>query len=439
MLLKAGLFRGDSGLPIALGFVAFVGAAHILIRTTVYRVVPLGDAPIYTHFAETLAAGEGFEGGLVTWPPLLSVVMALFRLFGVETFDAGRIVNIISHGLIVLVVGHWLHHHIRYRLIVIGATMTIIVSYPLARVSSYAQTETLFILITLLALVQMESFLNGRRDKSVFLFAIGLSALVPLLRWIGVTVIFAGVLLILTSRRFSVRASLKYAAIYGVASLLPVGLWLTRNWIVSGTLTGARDYAAGQTLWDSLTQVRGLVYLWTFVQKEPGWLAICLWIAGALIVLQAIAFLITRRNRVTVFREMWKERMSSSEDAKARPAFPFAAFTIVYLIVLMMAMPYQLEHGIINRYLAPVYVPSAVVAAVWLDRFLLATYRNSGISVWKNSEEWGVSYNRVSGPIAVAKWIIVGLVFAVILANNIRNITLYMDVLINYHAFKYGL
>lgn len=439
MLLKAGLYRGDSGLSIALGFVAFVGAAHILIRTTVYRALPLGDPPIFTHFAETLTAGEGFEGGLVTWPPLLPVVMASFRLVGVGPYDAGRVVNIISIGLIVLVVGHWLHHHVRYRPIVIGATVTIVVSYPLARVSSYAQTEALFILIALLALVRMESFLSGRRGKSVFLFSIGLSALAPLLRWIGVAVIFAGVILILTSRRFSVRAGLKYAAIYGVASLLPVGLWLTRNWIVSGTLTGPRDYAAGQTLWDSLTQVGGLVYLWTFARKEPGWLALCLWIAGALIMLQAITFLITRRNRVTVFREMWKERMSISEDAKARSVFPFVVFTMVYLIGLMMAMPYQLEHGIINRYLAPVYVPLAVVAAVWLDRFLLVTYRNSGISVWKNSDEWGISYNRVSGPIAVTKWIIIALIFAIILANNIRNITLYIDILINYHAFKYGL
>lgn len=319
----------------------------------------------------------------------------------------------------------------------IGATATIVVSYPLARESSYVLTEILFILITLLALIQIETFLSVRRTKSIFLFTVFLSALAPLLRWVGVTLIFTGVILILTSRRFSMHARLKYAAIYGVASLLPVGLWLTRNWIASGTLTGVRDEVAGQTWWDSLTQIGDLVYLWTFVRKEPGWLAICLWTAGALIVLQVITFLITRRNRVTVFREMWKERMSSSEDAKARPAFPFAAFTVVYLVSLMAAMPYQLEHEILNRYLAPVYVPSAVVAAVWLDRFLLATYRNSGISVWRSSDEWGISYTRASGPIAVTKWVIIGLIFAIILANNIRNITLYIDILINYDAYKY--
>ena len=324
--LKSSLFCGDSGLSIALGFVAFIGAAHVLIRTAKYGMLPLGDAYIYTRFAGTLVAGEGFEGGLVMWPPLLPVVMAFFRLFGVGPYDAGRIVNIISIGLIVLVVGHLLHHHVRYRPIVIGALVTIIVSYPLARVSSYAMTETLFILITLLALVQMESFLNGRGGgghKSVFLFAIGLSALAPLLRWLGLTVIFTGVLMILTSRRFPVRARLKSAAIYGSMSLLPVGLWVTRNWIISGTLIGSRRHSAtNQTLWDSLSQVGGLIHWWTFVRKGPGWLAVCLWIAGALIMLQAITFLITRRNRVTVFREMWRGQMSSLGGSRARPVFP---------------------------------------------------------------------------------------------------------------------
>ena len=438
--LKSSLFRGYSGLSIALGFVAFIGAAHVLIRTAKYGMLPLGDAYIYTRFAGTLAAGEGFEGGLVMWPPLLPVVMAFFRLFGVGPYDAGRIVNIISIGLIVLVVGHWLHHHVRYRPIIIGATVTIIVSYPLARVSSYAMTETLFILITLLALVQMESFLSGAGGGGInrYLLAIGLSALAPLLRWLGVTVIFTGVLMILTSRRFPVRARLKSAAIYGAMSLLPVGLWVTRNWIISGTLTGSRrDSATNQTLWDSLSQVGGLIHWWTFVRKGPGWLVVMLWVAGALVMLQAITFLITRRNQVTVFREMWREKTSSSGGSKARPVFPFAAFTVIYFVVLMVAVRYLTAQGIDTRYLSPVYVPLVVVTTVGLDRCLFMTYHNSGISAWKSSDGLGVYYNKSLGPLAATKWIFIGLIFSIVLVNNMRNVTLYIDVLIRHDLLSY--
>lgn len=432
-----GLFRGDSGLSVALGVAAFLSAAHVLIRTAIYGIPIIGDTIIYIRFAETLAAGDGFEGRLVQWAPLLSVLLAFFQLFGVEPSDAGRFLNIVSVGSIVLIVGHWLYQHVRYRLIVIGAIVTIIASYPLARISSYVLTETLFILITLLALVQMESFLSGRRAKFTFISTIVLSALIPLLRWMGITVIFTGVFLILTSRRFPMHVRLKRATIYGTAAFLPVGLWLTRNWIISGTLTGSRQDAAGQTLWDSLSQIGDLVYLWTFAQRETGWLALCLWAAGALIVLQAATFLITRRSLIIAFQKRWRVRMTSLEDSKERPALPFAAFAIVYCIALIVAMPYQLEHEIINRYLAPVYVPSAVAAAVLLDRFLFATYQNSGISAWKNSDGWGIYYNKALGPMAVTKWVLIGLIISIILANNIRNITLYIDVLIAYDSYRY--
>ena len=332
--MKPGLFRGDSGLSIALVFVAFLGSVHVLIRTTTYRAPFEGDdAATYVHFAETLAAGDGFEGRLRHWPPLWPIVLAFFRLFGVEPFDAGRYLNIIGFGLIILVAGHWLHRYLKFRLVVIGITATIMVSYPLTRVSSFILTETLFILVTLLALVNIESFLSGRTAKSGFLLSIVFSAMAPLTRWIGVTVIFTGILLILTSR-IPARLRWKYAAFYGAASSLPLALWLTRNQIVHGVLVGDRSsWASGQTLGDSVSQTGDLLYSWTFANKEPGWLKICLWAALILIVLQVAMFLTRRRNPVAALREM-RRRRKDSEELKARPVFPFAIFAIVYSLLL---------------------------------------------------------------------------------------------------------
>ena len=443
--MKLGLFRGDSGLSIALGFVAFLGAAHVLIRTAIYGI-PLesGDPLVYVHFAETLAAGDGFAakdgfGRLIRWPPLLSVLLAFFRLFGVEPSEAGRYLNIICFGLIILVAGHWLHRYIKFRLVVIGTTVTIMVSYPLARVSSFVLTETLFILITLLALVQMESFLSGRRPKSGFLLSIVFSAMAPMTRYIGVTVIFTGIFLILTRRGSPTRLRWKHATFYGVVSLLPLALWLTRNRIVSGTLVGSRtgEQASGLTLWDSLSTTGDLLYLWTFVTKEPGWLKIMLVAASILIVLQSVTLFTRRRNPVAALRETWGEKRKNSEELKARPAVPFAAFTIVYFIALIVISPYIEKHEILPRWLSIVYVPAAVAAAVWLDKFLFVTYSNSGILAWKNPEGWGIRYNKAAGQIAVTKWILIGLILNIILASNIRNIVLYIDVLITYDPPRY--
>ena len=447
--MKPGLFRGDSGLSVALGFVAFLGAVHVLIRTVIYSPLfkedtilykrPLaGDTRAYVSFAETLAAGDGFEGGLRWWPPFFSIVLAFFRLFGVEPFDAGRYFNIIGFGLIILVAGHWLHRYLRFRLVVVGITATIMVSYPLARVSSYVLAETLFILVVLLALVNIESFLSGRTAKSGFLLSIAFSAVAPLTRWIGVTVIFTGILLILTSR-IPERLRWKYAAFYGAASSLPLALWLTRNQIVHGSPVGDRgEWTEGQTLWHSVDQTGDVLFLWTFAREEPGWLKVCLWAALVLIVLQSAMFLARRRNPVAALREIRRRRGEGSEELKARPAFPFAAFAIVYSLTLIRIAPYTTGAvGNGNRYLSPVYVPMAVAAAVWLDRFLLATYRDSGISAWKNPDGWGIRYNRASGPMTATKWILIGLIFSIILAINVRNIELYIDVLTTYDLARF--
>ena len=443
-MLKSGLFRGDSSLSIVLVLVAFLGAAHVLIRTAVYgiehRIEHHYDARVYMEYAESLAAGDGFlrelkfeRDQLLQWPPLFPVVLAFFRLPGIELAEAGRYLNAISFGLIILIAGHWLYRHIRSRLIVAGASVVVMISYPLPRISSHILTETLFILATLLALVQIESFLSGRTAKNGFLLSILFSASAPLIRWIGVTVIFTGILLILTRQGTPTLVRWKHAAFYGAASLLPLALWLTRNQTLSGTLTGSReDIGTGQSLWDTLSQFGDILYKWTFVLQGPGWLGICLWAVAALIVLKTAILFTSRRTTVVVSQEI-----RGSDNSTVRSAFPFAAFAIVYSIALIVVTPYGIGQHLENRYLSPIYVPVVMATAVWLDRFLLTVYRSSGVSVWKGLDSWGIRYDKASGPIAVAEWLLIGLILNFLLVNSIRNIVLYIDVIVTYNPLKY--
>ena len=440
-MLKSGLFRSDSGLSIVLVLVAFLGAAHVLIRTAVYgiehRIEHHYDARVYMEYAESLAAGDGFlrelkfeKDYLLQWPPLFPVVLAFFRLPGIELAEAGRYLNAISFGLIILIASHWLYRHIRSRLIVAGASVVVMISYPLPRISSHILTETLFILVTLLALVQIESFLSGRTAKTGFLLSIVLSASAPLIRWIGVTVIFTGILLILTRQGTPpprARVRWKHAAFYGAASLLPLALWLTRNQTLSGTLTGPReDIGTGQSLWDTLSQFGDILYKWTFVLQGPGWLGVCLWAVAALIVLKAAILFTSRRTTVV-----------GSDNSTVRSAFPFAAFAIVYSVALIVVTPYGIGQYLENRYLSPVYVPVVMAVAVWLDRSMLTAYQSSGISVCKSLNGWEMRYDKSSGPIAVMKWLFIGLILNIFLANSIRNIVSYIDVIVAYNPLKY--
>lgn len=431
-VMKLARHRSNLVLSMIIVFVAFLGAAHILIRTSRYGIIIAPDSLIYSRYAESIASGDWSEGGLI-WAPFLSVVLAFFRLFGVDPSDAGRFLNVIGFGLIILMAGHLLCQYVRVRLVAVCAVVAIMVSNPITAVSTYLLSDTLFILLTMLALVQMESYLSGRSAKSTFVLSIVFSALAPLTRWIGVTVIFTGVILILTRRGSPTRNRCGHAALYGIASSLPLMLWLTRNWITSRTIFGDRSiYQTRQSLWDSLSQTGEVLHGYMFLYRAPGWLGICLWAVAALIVLEAIKLLISRQNPAIP-----STKIQSLDDSNARAALPFAAFAIIYYVTFILVGPYTAGESLTSRYLSPMYVPVLVTAALLLDRLLMTTYHHSGFLAWKNSDEWGLSYNRSSGPLAAIKWAIFGLIFVIFLGNCTRNIARWIDLIITYNLVEY--
>ena len=441
--MKAGFVSARSGSSVALGFIAFLGAAHILVRTSMYRVDYHGDPVSYIADTEALVSGRVFEktiseGVLVYFPPLFATVLSLYRLLGVEPSDIGRYVNIASFGLIILVASYWLQRSIKFSFITIGAAVTIAVSYPLVRVSSQLFSEPLFILMTLLALINMESFLNGGKIKSGLFMTI-FSALTFLTRYIGVTVIFVGALLILTHRGHPPRFKWRQAAFYSIVSSLPTALWMTRNWITNETLTGRQsECVTNQSLWDTLSQFGDQSRLWITASLDLGWLDICLWVAIALAGFEAVKALLSDRCKPLKRISLFPKDQCSIRHKKERPVLPFAAFTIAYLVVLFIIAPYTTcEPPTALRYLLPIYVPAVMTAAVWLERFLLKTYQNSGVSVLRSSESWDLSYNKTSGPLATIRWIIMGLILTIILTNITRNIALYIDILTTYDPYGY--
>ena len=232
---------------------------------------------------------------------------------------------------------------------------------------------------------------------------------------------------------------MKLAVVYGTTSLLPIVLWVTRNLTVNGTLNGPRGHRSGQSLWDSLNQSGDLLYLWIFINKKPGWLAVGLWITATLILLQAIVFVYNMSGSGRSYLKTWKQKLKYCEEPKARPAFPFAAFTVVYFVALNIMVPQQTEHAILLRYIVPVYVPLVITAAIWLDRFLVApSIRvlefSFGIQLKSSSGRWSISYNNTLSLMDVLKWIFLGLALSIILTINVRSIVLHIDVLAKYLA-----
>ena len=140
-----------------------------------------------------------------------------------------------------------------------------------------------------------------------------------------------------------------------------MALWLLRNYLAYGVLTGNRrqvDYALPELLWDAVAIMWG--WLVDFDRPLTAWANLAL-----LAVIVAVA--------LPLGYGCIRERGLKGSEAVWRSLGIFGGFALVYLGLLLAAMMLgNTWHGVQRRFLIPLYVPClVVVAALALDRLLV--------------------------------------------------------------------
>ncbi len=376
--------------PFALLIVvlAGLGTAHILVRTATYGPAVGPDSAGFLSMAINFLAGEGWQiftgTSIVTWPPLFPLLLAAGGWIGIEPLEAGRLLNATAFGLTILAAGSWLRSNLRSRGLVLAATGTIAASLPLSELASSLFTDSLFALFTLLALIQLASFLQ-RGGRMPLYWAVVFTALAAVTRYPGVVLIGTGVLLLLGRRTPSLVIRWKDALVFGAVASLPLAGVMTHNWAVSGTLTGRRR-GRGQSLSDGLSQVVDVFQEWVIPLNALDGLSSLVWTAAGLVGTAGLVVVgLNLRLR------------PGSPLLELSPALPFGVFTVAYLGFLIAVVPFTVRQQIDSRYLLPVYVPLLLVAVLLLDRFLSI---------------------EMAGRMAAAKWGLVALVLLAALAHT---------------------
>ena len=334
---------------------ATLGTAHMLIRTWTYGAAVGFDAVHYLATAENLATGTGlksFDGlPFVHWPPLFPLVLALFEVIGVGAEEAGRWVNAIAFGLIVLVSGIWMTRNLRSRFLALPGTFAVLTAYPLIDRSAYLMTEPLFILLTLLALFQMNSFLKSG-EKAPLVKGAVLFGLAAMTRYTGIIGLIVGSLLVIL-RRGSLRMRVKASLAFGIISSLPLAGALIYNWITARSPAGnRRAQASDQSLFDSVKQILSVLDQWIIPEKD---LLEFLYMPFTLFLLMIVFYATAHR--------MYSRFFSSD-------ILPFGLFILVYLAMIAIITPLATGTPIDSRYLLPVYVPMILVISWWGDNLL---------------------------------------------------------------------
>ena len=342
---------------------AILGAAHVLVRTFTYGAGIGADSVSYLSTAENLMAGEGLQdfrgAGLLPWPPLFPLLLAAIGFVGIEPLDAGRLVNIGSCGLIILVSGLWLRRSLRSPLLAMGAVAALATSYPLGYFSSFILTDATFVLFTLLALTRMESFSSRNVRWKPLVLAALFTALAVLTRYVGIAVVVTGVLMLLLYAGGTLPDRLNRAVVYGAISAIPVGVVFVRNYLLFGDYdrTATR---IGQPLLASLDQLAGLFHEAVMPANVADWIGVSLLWSFVLAVSVGVTICV-----YTVGRRASPSRPSPFQTSLGSVR-PLAVFSLVYLIFILLVVSWVGNpSGIAMRFLLPLYI-SLFLLGWWL-------------------------------------------------------------------------
>ena len=349
---------------------AILGATHVLVRTSTYGAGIGADSVSYLSTAENLIAGEGLQdfrgAGLLPWPPLFPLLLAAIGLVGIEPLDAGRLVNVASCGLIILVSGLWLRRRLRSPFLAMGAVLALATSYPLGYFSSFILTDAIFVLFTLLALMRMESFSSRNvRWKPLALAAL-FTALAALTRYAGIAVVVTGVLMLLLYAGGTLADKLNRAAVYGAISAAPVGAVFARNYLLFGDYD-RKATRIGQPLLTSLEQAAGLFHEAVMPANVPGWVGAAL--------LWSFVLAISAGAAICVYTAVGQRASPSpsptphASSTSRESARPLAMFSLVYLTFILLVVSWVGNpSGIAMRFLLPLYVSLFLLGAWLFDR-----------------------------------------------------------------------
>lgn len=347
---------------------SLLAAGLVLLRTSFHGIGLNNDSINFIGLARNILAGNGMVEVLATetgernpyvlWGPLYSLLLTAFS-FGV--FDPYRVaapLNAVILGLTVFAVGYYLKGRLKSRFVFWWAALAAASSLPLIWMASFAMSDALFILMTVLALIYGDKFLGDGKTSSLIGTA-AFSALAWQTRYVGLALPVTIGLLLLFWRDAAGLLRARRVLVYSAIVALPMALWVLRTYLHIGEPVGNRltvEYPLWQLFGDirvALAEGWERILLIPLVDRVPGGV----WAGMGVLALAAAGALAGG---------LWQGRRGA--EWPGRPLAVFGGFMLVYMAVIVggVAAGYS-WHGVVGRYFVPLWLPLLVTAALVLD------------------------------------------------------------------------
>ncbi len=236
--------RGAAIVAVGAGLGGVAVMLLVWLATAPHGIGGYQDSVLYTYTAASLLEGRGLEVQpgmpLTLWPPLYPASLAAFGAMGFDPVTAARTLNALSLGLSVPLCAALCRASRRSVGAVLVCILWVALGHPLLFVAAQVTAEPLFILLALVTLAGIVEF-RRRGHPAWFGVAVLGAALACVERYMGVAVVGTGALVLLApTAGTGARRRFLQASGFLLLSLVPLTLWLIRNYLVSGMWTGLR-------------------------------------------------------------------------------------------------------------------------------------------------------------------------------------------------------
>lgn len=378
---------GNNTVPL---FLLALLAALMAWLATRFGIGITPDSTVYIDAAHNLLDGRGLIAltgrgefqPLTHYPPFYPAVLALLArvgslLGGVPIESAARALNSLLFGANVFLVGVTIKRYARHSfwLPVIGSLLTI-TAPDIAGIHTFALTEGLFVFLFLSGSASLLRFFETKRRLWLIASA-AMMAMAFLTRYVGVTMVFTGVLVLLIVNGRTFRQRLVDAFSFGLIACAPMALWILRNMQVSAGTSdrefvfhpiGLRQIASGLSTvstWLLLGKVRPDVRVAFFVFEL---------VAGSLLVIYLL-----RRRRNSLVNQNQSDEVTmetagrqNEREAPSPVVIMFLTFIVVYVAFLIFTTSFiDADTVLDDRAMMPVHVAAIVLGCCFAWKLFL--------------------------------------------------------------------
>ena len=338
------------------------------IATSRYGASVPSDAVKYMAVAQNFQDGHGLYDHrglpLLAWPPLYPLTLAgLVWLTGLDVFVIAWYLNILLLGVNLILSGVIFQRvFMNEPLYAYLASVFVFLSLSSLRIHATVGTDAPYLTMTLVFLIFLDDYIR-KRSYGAFAGLVVLSALAPLLRYVGMAFAVTALLVILVEHHRSMRTLWRDGLVLGFVSALPIFWWLViRNILTYGSLWGGYDdpnlVDVNQNIQLALTKM--LHWFVPYLDFLMPLLTRPFLVLGALIL---ILILINLRNRGN-----WSAWLRSFLQPTVYPTMTYALVYFFAVAFTIITSDHRYLHS--DRYYFILLVPTMILVFDTVDTLL---------------------------------------------------------------------